>query len=100
MSSDATYANNPDQHRYEAQIDGSVIGIAEYELGPQRIVFTHTEVDDAYEGQGIASGLARFALDDVAAEGERRVVAVCPYIKAWIARHPEYERLRGAAGTS
>lgn len=93
MPSDVTYGNNPDEHRYEAKIDGSVIGFAQYELDPKRIVFTHTEVDDAYEGQGIASAMARHALDDVASQGERRVVALCPYIKEWIARHPDYEPL-------
>lgn len=100
MASDVTYADNPAEHRYEARIDGDVVGFAQYELGGDRIVFTHTEVAEAHEGQGIASALARYALDDVAAEGERRVVALCPYIKAWIARHPEYERLRGSAGRS
>lgn len=99
MSSEVTVANNPDQHRYEAVLDGTVVGFAEYELGPNRIVFTHTEVDEAHEGEGIASQLARFALDDVAADGQRRVVALCPYIKAWIARHPEYERLLGSTTT-
>lgn len=100
MASDVTYANNPSEHRYEARIDGDVVGFAQYELGDHRIVFTHTEVDEAHEGQGIASALARYALDDVADEGKRRVVALCPYIKAWIVRHPEYGRLRGSAGTS
>jgi predicted GNAT family acetyltransferase len=94
MASELTLANDPDEHRYEAVMDGSVVGFAAYDLAPGRIVFTHTEVDEAHEGQGIASRLARYALDDVAAEGTRRVVALCPYIKAWIARHPEYERLQ------
>ena len=56
-------------------------------------MFTHTEVDDRFEGQGVGSALARFALDDVRAEGTRRVVPRCPFIKGWIDKHPDYADL-------
>jgi predicted GNAT family acetyltransferase len=82
--------NNPDQRRYEAVDDGVVIGFAVYQLTDEMIVFTHTEVDPAFEGRGIGSLLARAALDDVRVTGERRVLPLCPFIKAWIGRHREY----------
>ena len=56
------------------------------------MVFVHTEVDDAFEGQGVGSLLVRQALDSVRGEG-LRVVAQCPFVKAWIERHPEYADL-------
>ena len=55
-------------------------------------MFDHTEIDDAYEGQGLGGQLARGALDDVRAQG-LKVVAECPFIKAWIAKHEDYQDL-------
>ena len=55
---------------------------------PERIVFFHTEVRPEYEGQGLGGRLAAHALDSALASG-RAVVALCPYIKAYVQRHPE-----------
>ena len=55
-------------------------------------MFTHTEVDPRFEGQGIATTLVQGALDAVRASG-RDVVAFCPYVKAWLGRHPDYQDL-------
>ncbi|MCW2797965.1 GNAT family N-acetyltransferase [Nocardioides sp.] len=86
--------DNAEEHRYEARIDGELAGFAAYDLkGDNVIIFTHTEVDDAFEGKGVGGALARFALDDVRAGGTRRVVARCPFIKAWIEKHPNYQDL-------
>ncbi len=84
---------NEAESRYEAYVDGELAGSAYYELDDKRIVFTHTEVDDRFEGKGVGSALARFALDDVRASVGRRVVPRCPFIKGWIERHPEYADL-------
>ena len=85
--------NNPDKLRYEALIDGAVAGFAAYQLTDELIVFTHTQVDPAYEGRGAGSAIARFALDDVRQDGSRRVLPLCPFIKEWIGRHPDYANL-------
>ena len=81
---------NEAENRYEAHVDGELAGFAEFVLEGERIIFTHTAVEDRCEGEGIGSTLARFALDDVRARGGLRVVPRCPFIKAWIDRHPEY----------
>jgi len=86
--------------RYEAHVDGELAGFAVYQLTDALIVFTHTEVDSKFEGQGIGSAIARFALDDVRAEGTREVLPLCPFIKAWIARHPDYYSLVYGAPSS
>ena len=86
-------SKNESENRYEARVDGELAGAAYYELDEKRIVFTHTEVDDRFEGQGVGSSLARFALDDVRAEGTHRVVPRCPFIKDWIDKHPDYADL-------
>ena len=92
MSDDTTVTvtDNPEEQRFEARVDGALAGFAEYRLREGVIVFTHTEVDDAFEGQGVGSGLARGALDDVRRDGSREVVATCPFIKGWIGNHPDY----------
>lgn len=92
--------NNPDQMRYEALIDGAVAGFAAYQLTSDLIVFTHTEVDPAYEGRGAGSAIARFALDDVRQDRSRRVLPLCPFIKEWIGRHPDYADLVHAASAT
>ena len=91
--SDVVVTDNPEQNRYEARVDGELAGVSEYHLTRSSIVFTHTEVDPAYKGHGVASAIARFALDDVRAKGERDVVPVCPFIHGWIDDHPEYADL-------
>jgi hypothetical protein len=84
--------DNPEEERYEAQVDGTVAGEAYYELQPGRIVFLHTEVDPAFEGRGIGSLLAKDALDDVRSKG-LRVVPRCPFIARYIQEHSEYQDL-------
>ncbi len=93
---DIRVTDNTEASRYEVTVDGAVAGFAAYRLHGDRIVFTHTEVDDAYEGQGLGGALARGALDDVRARGEYRVTALCPFISAWIERHPSYQDLLAA----
>ena len=87
---DVTVANAPERLRYELRLGDTVIGLSTYRLVGRRVVFIHTEVDDEYAGQGLAERLAHFALDDVRAAG-KRIVAVCPYIAAYLRKHPEYD---------
>jgi predicted GNAT family acetyltransferase len=91
--SDVEVRNNPDERRYEAWLDGELAGVAVYALREHAIVFLHTEVDDAFSGRGVGSALARGALDDVRAAGDRDVVPQCPFIKGYIDKHAEYQDL-------
>lgn len=91
--------NDGDQ-RYEAWVDGVLAGFADFQVTDVLIVFTHTEVGDAYEGQGVGSAIARYALDDVRATGTHQVLPMCPFIKGWMQRHPEYQDLAYGAGVS
>jgi predicted GNAT family acetyltransferase len=91
--SDVEVTDNREQNRYEARVAGELAGYAEYHLTRSSIVFTHTQVLDGFEGHGVGSTLARYALDDVRAKGERDVVPVCPFIHGFIDDHPEYADL-------
>jgi len=84
--------NNEAQTRYEVVQNGDLAGFAEYKLDGDQVVFTHTEVDPAFEGQGLGSALAKGALDDVRATG-RTAIPLCPFIKRYIDRHPAYQDL-------
>ena len=81
--------NNEDAARYEAVLDGQVAGFAAYQLSGDRVVFTHTEVSPQAEGKGVASTLIRWALDDVRRQA-KRVVPLCPFVVAFLKRHPDY----------
>jgi uncharacterized protein len=81
-------ADAPDRDRYEASIDGGLAGILEYKVKHARIALIHTEVLPAFEGRGVGSGLVRFALDDARRRG-LRVIAICPYVKSYLERHPQ-----------
>jgi predicted GNAT family acetyltransferase len=86
---DIAVADDPDQHRYAVTVDGVLAGGAYYEHRDGRVVFTHTEVDPAWEGRGVGSALARYALDDVRHTG-RHAIPLCPFIAGWIRKHPDY----------
>lgn len=88
---DLEIRDNPEASRYETRI-GDQIAFAEYMLTGPNITFTHTEVPVELEGQGIASALARFALEDVRTRG-LAVIPLCPFISAYIRRHREYQPL-------
>lgn len=81
--------NNTALDRYEVTVDGTLAGFLQYRARPDLIELVHTEVEPAYEGRGLAADLARTALDDARAEG-RAVLPFCPYVNAYIKKHPEY----------
>jgi predicted GNAT family acetyltransferase len=80
------------RHRYEAYVGDHLAAYATYQEVPDGLIFLHTETEPGYEGQGVASRLARAALDDVRARG-LLITARCPFITAYIDRHPEYADL-------
>ncbi|WP_026343074.1 GNAT family N-acetyltransferase [Nocardia sp. BMG111209] len=80
--------DNPTAHRYEISADGTLAGFAEYELSGGTIDFTHTEIDSAFGGRGLAKQLVAEAL----ADARRRDLAVlphCTYVRKVIAEHPD-----------
>jgi predicted GNAT family acetyltransferase len=91
---DFRIADNPDEQRYEARIGDRVVAFSEYRMTDGRIVFLHTETDPEHEGRGIGSRLVREALDDVRTRG-LRITARCPFVAAWLRRHPSYTDLLG-----
>ena len=90
---DATFRHNVDRERFEVLADGHVIGKAAYKAyddggSPQRI-FYHTVINEEFGGQGLAGRLAEVALNETVSEG-LGIVPVCPFIKKFLTKHPEY----------
>lgn len=84
--------DNRDKHRFEIDLGDGTLAIAEYNLLDGKIMFTHTEVPRAHEGQGIGSALIRHGLH-VARERGLEVIPICPFFAAYIQRHEEEQDL-------
>ncbi len=85
-------ADAPERDRYELSIDGEVAGFTAYRSRPGLIAFIHTEIDERLQGHGLGDRLIRFALKDARARG-LAVLPFCPFVKAFIERHREFEAL-------
>lgn len=88
-----TVHNNTADRRFELMIDGK-LSMIEYLMADQNtaIVFAHTEVPEELEGRGIAARLAKAALEFAKSKG-LAVIPLCPFVKSYIQRHPEYQPL-------
>ena len=79
----------PERGRFEIMLDGELAGFADYHRVGDNLDFTHTEIDDRYEGRGLGSTLIRAALDATRERG-LGVLPHCPFVKHFIARHDDY----------
>lgn len=86
-----TVRDNQDRHRFELDAEGHV-AFSNYRRDGHTLTILHTEVPAALNGRGIGSALARGLLDVARAEG-LKVRPLCPFVSAYIARHPEYADL-------
>jgi predicted GNAT family acetyltransferase len=84
--------DNPEKHRFEADLGDGSMALAEYTLPDGKIIFTHTEVPPAHEGQGIGSELIRFALD-AARERGLKVMPACAFFASYMKKHAEVQDL-------
>lgn len=73
---DAEVQHNADEHRYEAVVDGQVVGIADYDDRGDALVFSHTVIDPLKRGKGLGAVLVKGALDDVRRSGRTVVPGV------------------------
>lgn len=75
--------------RFEVLVDGEAAGFVAYRRNGHTISFTHTEIDERFEGRGLGSVLVRGALDAARAQGVA-VLPFCPFVRRYISRHHEY----------
>ncbi|WP_428966626.1 GNAT family N-acetyltransferase [Micromonospora fluostatini] len=84
--------DEPARRRFEILVDDALAGFTTYEPRGEVLVFTHTEVDPRFQDQGVGSALIRATLDQIRDRGGR-IVVHCPFMTAFVDRHPEYRPL-------
>jgi predicted GNAT family acetyltransferase len=87
--------NNAERSRYELFMDDLMIGLADYSVDGDTVVFPHTEIAPSMRGQGLGEQLVRGALDDVRERGAR-VRPLCSFVREFIDTHPRYADLNAA----
>lgn len=83
--------DNAARSRFELDADG-VTAFMNYRLSGGVITLAHTETPAAARGRGIASRLVEGVLETVRARG-LKVVPRCPFVRAYLAEHPQYRDL-------
>ena len=86
-----TVVNNAATSRFELTTEGRT-AVLEYVLARNRLRLMHTEVPPELRGHRYAEVLVRAGLEYARSE-HLRVVPFCPFVRAFLARHPEYEPL-------
>ncbi len=83
---------SPANSEFEALLDGQIVGVLRYVLDGGTAAFVATEVDPAFGGRGIGGALVKAGLDWARQEGVK-VEPDCPFVAAWLERHPDYQDL-------
>jgi hypothetical protein len=89
---DLRIEDNREQNRFEVTVDGARAGFIDYHAQPGLITLLNTEIDPAFEGRGIGTHFVAGVLDEIRGRGAH-VLPICPFIRAFIQRHPEYNDL-------
>jgi uncharacterized protein len=84
--------NNTEKSRFEIFVDDRRVGFMTYHVDGDTVVTPHTEVDVEHGGRGHGKELVRGALDSIRADG-RFVEPLCPFVRSYIRRHPDYQDL-------
>lgn len=97
-----TFRHEPERRHYVICVDDEPAGFVAYREEPGLLIATHAEIDDAYGGQGLGSRLAVHVLES-ARDAGLGVVPLCPFVREYVARHPEWlalvpESRRGPLG--
>jgi predicted GNAT family acetyltransferase len=84
--------DNAAERRYELHVGDDLAGFIRYTSTPTVLTLVHTDVAPAYEGRGLGAALVAGALEDLRRR-KLSVVPLCPFVRAYIDRHPEYADL-------
>lgn len=85
---DLRVTDAPERKRFEGHLGEELIGVVEYIPLDGKVIATHAEVGDDFEGRGLASQLVAGMVDQLRADG-RLLQPLCPYVRSWLERHPE-----------
>ena len=93
-----TVRDNKGDHRYELLVDGELVGELVYRARSDVVTLIHTEIAAGFEGHGLGEQLVAGALHDIRAQG-LHIVPLCPFVVAYLRRHPEDADLVQSRGT-
>jgi uncharacterized protein len=88
----ASVQHNKNHHRFELKLENQTAFVEYQTIDEETLVLTHTEVPAELEGQGIGSALVKGVLEQVERD-KLMIVPACPFVKAYIQRHPEWNRV-------
>jgi len=91
----ADVRNNEDLNRYELVVDDALVGIADYRLDGETLVFPHTEIVPRLRGRGLGEQLVRGALDDVRRRNAK-VRPLCWFVDEFIQHNSDYADLKAS----
>ena len=89
---DKIVKDNPRKSRFELDYDNKLAVVNYQRLDDETLALSHTEVDPSLEGKGVGSHLVKGVLDYVD-RNNLRIVPTCPFIAAYLKRHPDWNRL-------
>jgi predicted GNAT family acetyltransferase len=87
---DIASEENNAKGRYAATLDGHTGEMTYSRSSPRLIIVDHTFVPDALRGKGVGQALAAHAIDE-ARKGGWKIIPLCPFMRAQVARHPEWQ---------
>lgn len=82
----ASVVDNVTKNRFELSVNGETAYLL-YERTNEALTLIHTEVPLALRGRHLGEALVEAALESARAAG-LRVIAVCPFVKAYLRKHP------------
>lgn len=85
--------HEPDAQRYTLRVDGDLASVLDYRRLGDAIALTRAFTNPPYRGTGLAGELVAFAVDDLEAAGDARIVPSCWYVEQWFDRHPDRRHL-------
>jgi predicted GNAT family acetyltransferase len=93
MEKDRAVRDNKQEHRFEMMLGEGKMAFIQYrQAGEGVLALTHAEVPEEFEGRGIGNALVKRTFELVRAE-ELKIIPACPFVAAYLRRHPEYTSL-------
>ncbi|KRC51751.1 acetyltransferase [Leifsonia sp. Root227] len=83
------FSNETDAKRYAMRIDGELVGVLDYSILGGSISLTRAFTTPAKRGNGYAAQLVEYAVNDIEANTELKIVPMCWYVADWFEAHQE-----------
>lgn len=93
MENERAVRDNKQEHRFEMLLGGGELALIQYrQAGEGVLALTHAEVPEGFEGRGIGNAVVKGTFELVRARG-LKIIPACPFVAAYLRRHPEYRSL-------